>query len=205
MTNKELFIKQYNKAEKFRTNNNDRSKQTIKGCENKLATFLHVTYLFDFLEEISNNDEFDFIYKFTYDYFFKNNVLLEEVDDELVYIEHKTERESTSNLLRREILPEANDTCFFECTNETFLNKKEEIYLEVHHCIPLSYAKKLGKKGDFKENLIAVCPTCHKRIHFEHEDSIVKQDMYKKMYDKIEKHANIYNFETFEEFLKSFS
>lgn len=202
MTNKERFTYEYNRCEKFHTNNNRRSLETIKGCENKLAAFLEVDSLLGFLKSISNDDEYDFVYKFTYDYFFKNERLNVEVEDEIVYLEHKSEREATSSNLRSEILAEANETCFFNCSNEMFLNQKEDIYLEVHHIIPLSYARKIGKKGDFRENLIAVCPTCHKRIHFEHSDSIIKQDMYKLMYSRVETSTNKMEISNFTEFYR---
>lgn len=186
MTNKEKFILEYNSCIKYKTNNNQRSFETLKGCEVKLATFLCVDDLFIFLKEISNNDEYNIIYKFTYDYFFKNETLVQAVEEELVYVEHSLEREATSNVLRQEVLNEANGVCFFQCTNESFLTNNNQIYLEVHHCIPLYLAKKLQVKGDFKENLIAVCPTCHRRIHYEDTTSEAKQQMMKKIYSKVE-------------------
>lgn len=197
MNNKENFIEQYQKSTKFNTNNNQRSFETLKSCEVKLATFLDVSDLFSFLLEISNNDEFNFIYKFTYDYFFKNESLKLEIEDELVYIEHKTEREETSSSLRQEIINESNGQCYFNCTNESFLNNNKQAYLEVHHCIPLSVAKKLEIKGDFKENLIAVCPTCHRRIHYEDNESSTKQEMMEKIYVKVEEQCKIYGLNSY--------
>jgi len=42
-----------------------------------------------------------------------------------------------------------------------FIKDNGEIYLEVHHIISLS------KEGeDLLENVLAVCPNCHRELHF---------------------------------------
>lgn len=184
------FIEDYLNCNKFKTNNNNRSKLFLASHQGKLESYLEIDHLFLFLLEISENDKYNFIYKFTYDYFFENNVVLDEVVEEVVYNEHKVEREATSQKLRQEVLKNANGKCFFECTNESFYTNQGEIYLEIHHCIPLSYAKKHGLKGDFKENLIAVCPTCHRRLHFEENESQHKLEMFARMFQNIEGKTN---------------
>lgn len=201
MNDKQLiFIDEYLNCEVFKTNNNTRSKEFLQDYKAKLEKYLNVENLNLFLEEISDNDEFGFIYKFTYDYFFKNEKLIDNINEELVYIEHQLEREQTSNKLRNIILEEANSTCFFNCNNELFWTNQGRVYLEVHHCIPLSYAKKFGKKGDFKENLIAVCPTCHRRLHYEGNTSFTKQEMYNMMYEYIKEHAKAFELHKFSSF-----
>lgn len=201
MNDKQLiFIDDYLNCDIFKTNNNEKSKEFLQNYKNELEKYLCIEELNAFLTEISNGDEHNFIYKFTYDYFFKNDRLIDSINEELVYVEHQLEREQISSRLRNIVLEEANSNCFFNCNHELFLTNQNRVYLEVHHCIPLSYAKKLGKKGDFKENLIAVCPTCHRRLHYEDSESITKQVMYNEMYQQIIGHVEEFELNTFELF-----
>lgn len=185
MTNKEKFIDAYDQAFKFKTNNNERSKETITKYKNLIEKYLIIDELNTFLLSISNNDEYDFVYKFTYDYF-KNKIESNEILDEIVYSEHKYERENTSSKLRQECLDKANGECFFKCDNDIFYTNKGTRYLEVHHCVPLSYCKRHEIKGDIADNIIAVCPSCHRRLHYEANSSDIKIIMIKEMLNKLE-------------------
>ena len=60
-----------------------------------------------------------------------------------------------------ETLYQANGTCG-RCKNEApFKKKNGEAYLEVHHIIPLRDGGE-----DTIENTIALCPNCHRELHF---------------------------------------
>ena len=65
--------------------------------------------------------------------------------------------------LKREILQRANGRCENQnCKNpQPFIDKKGEIFLEIHHKIPYSECKK-----HTLENCIALCPNCHRREHY---------------------------------------
>jgi hypothetical protein len=65
--------------------------------------------------------------------------------------------------LEREILQRANNRCENQnCKNpQPFIDKKGEIFLEIHHKIPYSECKK-----HTLENCIALCPNCHRREHY---------------------------------------
>jgi hypothetical protein len=72
--------------------------------------------------------------------------------------------------LKREILQKAN----FQCENKncknpsSFLDNKGEVFLEIHHKIPYSQCK-----NHSLENCIALCPNCHKQIHFGNVKDVV--------------------------------
>jgi hypothetical protein len=48
------------------------------------------------------------------------------------------------------------------CGNETFITESGEPYVEFHHLIPFNIAY----GPDHYLNLFALCPDCHRKIHF---------------------------------------
>lgn len=73
--------------------------------------------------------------------------------------------------------------CAFDETHETFLTNKGLPYMEGHHLIPCTYSNAEYYWSNFKrnidcvENIVCLCPTCHRRIHFgskEEQDTIIK-------------------------------
>lgn len=82
----------------------------------------------------------------------------------------------------------ANFKCVFDDRHKTFLTGKGIPYMEGHHLIPCTVSNmehfwsKYGRNIDCVENIICLCPTCHRRIHFgsgEEKDAIIKS-LYKK-------------------------
>ena len=68
-------------------------------------------------------------------------------------------------------------------------------YMEGHHLIPCTaknakaFWKRVGKSIDCVENIVCLCPTCHRRIHFGSEAekrSIIKL-LYNKQHSKLKK------------------
>lgn len=65
----------------------------------------------------------------------------------------------------------ANYQCEVNSEHKTFLNKHEIPYMEGHHLIPCTVknAKEIweehGRNIDCKENIVSLCPTCHRAIH----------------------------------------
>lgn len=52
------------------------------------------------------------------------------------------------------------------CGNETFITKAGEPYVEFHHLIPFNIAY----GPDHYLNIFALCPVCHRKIHFQKEE-----------------------------------
>ena len=65
--------------------------------------------------------------------------------------------------------------CAYDPTHRTFLRASGLPYMEGHHLIPCTagnaekYWKLFGRNIDCVENIVALCPTCHRRIHFGSE------------------------------------
>ena len=71
-------------------------------------------------------------------------------------------------------LQRANGTC--ECCNESapFLRMEGSPYLEIHHLIPLS-----EEGNDDIDNVSAICPNCHKELHFGENKEKKSDDLLK--------------------------
>lgn len=65
--------------------------------------------------------------------------------------------------------------CAYDPTHKTFVRTSGFPYMEGHHLIPCTagnaekYWKRFGCNIDCVENIVALCPTCHRRIHFGSE------------------------------------
>lgn len=66
----------------------------------------------------------------------------------------------------------ANHKCETSTTHNTFINSNGVPYMEGHHLIPCTpsnavrYWKKYGVNIDCVENIVCLCPTCHRLLHY---------------------------------------
>lgn len=83
----------------------------------------------------------------------------------------------------KQALKKANFKCEFDGNHDTFLTNKGVPYMEGHHLIPCTstnsddYWTKYKRNIDCVENIVCLCPTCHRRIHFgsnEEKDAIIR-------------------------------
>lgn len=61
----------------------------------------------------------------------------------------------------------ANWTCEYDPNHKTFIsgiNRKP--YVEAHHLIPMLAQIDFENTIDFADNIVALCPTCHRNIHY---------------------------------------
>ena len=86
--------------------------------------------------------------------------------------------------ISKSALARANYQCAFEPSHTTFLTSQNVQYMEGHHLIPctLSNASKIWerykKSIDCEENIVCLCPTCHRRVHFgskEEKETILRK------------------------------
>ena len=62
--------------------------------------------------------------------------------------------------------------CAVDPSHKTFISSKGVQYMEGHHLIPCTYSNasriwgKRKRNIDCKENIVCLCPTCHRRVHF---------------------------------------
>lgn len=69
-----------------------------------------------------------------------------------------------------------NWKCEYNTNHQTFISKRGiKPYMESHHLVPMSYQDLFEYTIDFADNIICLCPTCHRKIHSATDD--VKKDM----------------------------
>ncbi len=85
--------------------------------------------------------------------------------------------------ISKQALKEASFKCMFDDKHTTFKTNKGVPYMEGHHLIPCTVSNSINFWSKFKrnidciENIICLCPTCHRRIHFgskEEKEAIIK-------------------------------
>ncbi len=93
----------------------------------------------------------------------------------------------TNPLLGKIAIKKAYYSCEKDYTHETFISKKtNQNYMEAHHLIPVCFQKDIWDKYqvniDCVENLVSLCPTCHKAIHYGTKE--VQTSMIEQLYEK---------------------
>lgn len=89
--------------------------------------------------------------------------------------------------LAKQVLHNSNYKCAVCADHETFPTKYSVPYMEGHHLIPCtpSNAKRFWEKNrtniDCIENIVCICPNCHRRIHFGSDEE--KRKVIEKLYE----------------------
>lgn len=90
----------------------------------------------------------------------------------------KEEVRETTNLVRRDprltksALKKANYKCEIDQNHLTFIDLKGNSFMEGHHLIPVTLNnsndiwKRFSRNIDCLENIVSLCPNCHRKIHF---------------------------------------
>ena len=91
-------------------------------------------------------------------------------------------------ILGKIAIKKAYYTCECNRDHETFISKTSgKHYMEAHHLIPMAYQVKIWEKYekniDCLENLVSLCPTCHKAFHYGTDK--VKSQIIEDIYEKI--------------------
>ena len=90
--------------------------------------------------------------------------------------------------ISKSALKKADYTCQIDPTHKTFITTRGEKYMEGHHLIPCTvknskyFEKKFKKNIDCFENIVCICPNCHRAVHFG--DWNTKEEMIKMMFIK---------------------
>lgn len=75
-----------------------------------------------------------------------------------------------SRKIIEEALKEGEFKCFFNENHITFKTETKPNYVEGHHIIPISLDDSFSQELDSLDNVIPLCPTCHRAIHFAVND-----------------------------------
>lgn len=126
--------------------------------------------------------------------------LLEHLQNEIVLEEHPDfslngiPREKADPIIvqGRKIFPRNRDVAFhalscahFSCEIDpnhlTFHRKRTNYpYTEPHHLIPMAYQDQFDVSLDVEENIVSLCCTCHKEIHYGSNAKIIAKRLYAK-------------------------
>lgn len=97
----------------------------------------------------------------------------------------------TNPLLGKIAIKKAYYCCERDYSHETFISKKtNKNYMEAHHLVPVCFQEEMWNKYhiniDCVENLVSLCPTCHKAIHYGTKEVQAKiiEDLYDKCFPK---------------------
>lgn len=97
------------------------------------------------------------------------------------------------NSIVKELVKEAaNYKCEYNPSHTTFINDNDgKQYMEAHHLIPMSAQDHFENSIDFPDNMISLCPTCHRRIHLADKADRKRmiEHFYKLRKDKYAKHG----------------
>ncbi len=73
----------------------------------------------------------------------------------------------------------ANFKCEIDNEHYTFIRKNKNIpYTEAHHLIPLAYSELFNYSLDVEENIVSLCSTCHKQIHYGKDAEVLIKKLY---------------------------
>lgn len=72
--------------------------------------------------------------------------------------------------IAKKVIVDSNYKCLYDESHTTFSTSKGKPYMEGHHLIPCTVTNskifKEQSKLDREENIVSICPTCHRAIHF---------------------------------------
>jgi hypothetical protein len=95
----------------------------------------------------------------------------------------KAERYLSNPRRSRNALEIAGFKCEIDQSHTTFLNKKsKKQYMEAHHLIPMRKQGAFKYDIDVPENILCLCPNCHRKIHLAEDTS--KKAILKQAYEK---------------------
>lgn len=75
-------------------------------------------------------------------------------------------REKRSRSIAEKSLKAAGYQCEISSSHKTFNSPNGKPYVEAHHLVPLSQTNNLGINLDVMENIVSMCPNCHRAIHY---------------------------------------
>lgn len=94
----------------------------------------------------------------------------------------------------KQALANAHFKCEVDAGHQTFLTDKGVPYMEGHHLIPCAYdnaerfSRERGRNIDCVPNIVCLCPTCHRRVHFgsKKEKAAILKSLYEKRLEKLQ-------------------
>lgn len=88
----------------------------------------------------------------------------------------------TDQNLKSKVFHDCNFKCEIDSSHITFHKENDEIFMEGHHLIPMKAQDDFEINIDRIENIVCLCPNCHRMIH--HAKKSQKIEIFKKLYEK---------------------
>ena len=83
------------------------------------------------------------------------------------FSENSSTRYKTNTRLAKTVIKKHKYICEIDGSHISFFNSKGKPYMEAHHLLPMSSQKKfLPINIDREENIVCICPNCHRAIHY---------------------------------------
>lgn len=103
---------------------------------------------------------------------FQLSALADDIDDTSYQDLVNQSRQVTTDVYKRklqvalDVMAEANYRCEASPGHRLFVSKATgKNYLEAHHIIPVSLSQQFSQQLDVKENVVCLCPFCHRALH----------------------------------------
>lgn len=89
---------------------------------------------------------------------------------------------------RQIALAQSGNVCAIpNCKHELFVSRGGKVYLEAHHLIPISSYKDFpGINIDVPENIVCLCPSCHREIHHGNNSEKMIAELYEERKEALE-------------------
>jgi 5-methylcytosine-specific restriction protein A len=105
--------------------------------------------------------------------FFSDETLLCQLDTQTAHERYKRDARLIQEAKSRDSF-----TCQVDKTHTTFVSKGVN-YVEGHHVVPMFQQKNYTFNLDDVDNILSLCPTCHREIHSSDEKSEILSKIYK--------------------------
>lgn len=119
--------------------------------------------------------------------FIENDVKSPEIRPEPITV-NNIKRYQRNLLEGRKAKDFANYVCEYDNKHITFENNYDnKPYIEAHHLIPMATQGLFEYNIDFADNIICLCPNCHRRFHYgvKLDKTEMVQKFYKERHEKI--------------------
>ena len=93
-----------------------------------------------------------------------DDMFFDTIEKEMLLTNNIKKRHRNNNLIN-EVIQKYNYKCFFNKNHTTFPTQNRSNYVEGHHIIPISLQDSFLHNLDIENNIIPLCPNCHKAIH----------------------------------------
>lgn len=151
-----------------------------------------IAYITNYLENGNDGDDIDF--QESVQNADTSKCLIDTSEDKPEYLDGNNSKAVKKNSrISKHVLVEANYICAGDDSHTTFLTNKGVWYMEGHHLIPCTYSNanyfwNTRKRNiDCVENVVCLCPTCHRKIHFgspEEKKTLIER-LYMKQISKL--------------------